>query len=94
MKTTVVNKAYNHFTVNIGRPSPLGNPYVIGIAGNRKEVITKHKVLFLNSERLKKLARETCQGEILGCYCKPKACHGDTIAEYLNRLEMTDEAQR
>lgn len=92
MKTTVVNKKYSHYTVNIGRPNPLGNPYTIGRDGTREEVIAKHKVLFLNSERLMRIARETCQGEILGCYCKPKACHGDTIAEYLNGLEIEHEA--
>lgn len=87
MKTTVVSKVYLSYTVDIGRPNPLGNPYIIGRDGTREEVIAKHKVLFLNSERLMKIARETCRGEVLGCYCKPKACHGDTIAEYLNGLE-------
>ena len=88
MKTTVVNKRDTEdWSVDIGRPNPLGNPFIIGPDGTREEVIRKHKILFLNSERLKKIARDTCSGETLGCYCKPKACHGDTIAEYLNGLE-------
>lgn len=87
MTTTVVSKIYLSYTVDISRPYPLGNPFVIGQDGTREDVIRKHKVLFLSSERLKKIARETCRGKVLGCYCKPKACHGDTIAEYLNGLE-------
>jgi Domain of unknown function (DUF4326) len=23
----------------------------------------------------------------LGCFCKPKACHGDVIADWLNKME-------
>lgn len=26
------------------------------------------------------------KGKTLGCFCKPKLCHGDVIAEYLNGL--------
>ncbi len=27
------------------------------------------------------------KGKTLGCHCKPAACHGDVIAEYLNVLD-------
>lgn len=27
---------------------------------------------------------EKLRGKRLGCFCKPKPCHGDIIAEYLN----------
>lgn len=91
MVTTVVNKIYSHYTIGIGRPNPLGNPYIIGRDGTRKEVVEKHKILFLNSERLKEIARETGTDEILGCYCKPLPCHGDIIAEYLNGLEEDEK---
>jgi len=26
-------------------------------------------------------ARRELRGKILGCHCKPKACHGDILAE-------------
>jgi Domain of unknown function (DUF4326) len=26
-------------------------------------------------------------GKRLGCFCKPKACHGDVIADWLNKME-------
>lgn len=25
------------------------------------------------------------RGKVLGCHCKPLACHGDILADYLNR---------
>ncbi len=28
----------------------------------------------------------------VGCHCKPEACHGDVIAEYLNSYEDDDGA--
>jgi len=28
---------------------------------------------------------EELRGKKLGCWCKPKACHGDVILEYLNK---------
>ena len=27
------------------------------------------------------------KGKRLGCFCKPKACHGDVIADWLNKME-------
>jgi len=55
---------------------------------DRNEVIRKFKYDFergylrKNKEEVLKL-----KGKILGCHCKPLACHGDVIAKYLNRLD-------
>jgi hypothetical protein len=27
---------------------------------------------------------EELKGKVLGCFCKPNACHGDVIKEYLD----------
>ena len=27
------------------------------------------------------------KGKVLGCFCKPKACHGDVLVELVNDLE-------
>ena len=27
------------------------------------------------------------RGKVLGCHCKPLACHGDVLADYLNSLD-------
>lgn len=81
--------------VYIGRPSPLGNPFVMKSEAQRTEVIAKYRALFeqyitwqtpkimQELEYLEKLAR---RGDlVLGCFCAPRACHGDVIKEYLDR---------
>jgi len=90
--TTVVNKdAGSRFDIYIGRGTPFGNPYPIGAAGDRAEVIRKYKYdfdrrlldFFLDHDE--KVA--ALRGKVLGCHCKPYACHGDVIAEYINSLD-------
>jgi len=82
-----VNKGEKH-DVYIGRGSPWGNPYVIGADGDRDEVIRKFKYDF--DRGFLKISKEDVirlKGKVLGCHCKPAACHGDVIAEYLNSLD-------
>ena len=89
MKTTVVHLKKSKYDVYIGRPSPFGNPFVIGKDGSREEVIEKYRAHFLklvaDPEFRKKL--ESLRDKVLGCYCHPKACHGHVIAEYLEKTE-------
>lgn len=87
--TRVVNvRKTKEWDVNIGRGSSWGNPYAIGPDGDREEVIRKYRYDFERGflkggkEDFRELA-----GKTLGCYCKPEACHGDVIAEYLNALD-------
>lgn len=71
----------------IGRGSYWGNPYSMHEEGSsREEVIRKFKYdfdyeKFPNKEKpeVYKLA-----GKRLGCFCKPEACHGDVLADFLN----------
>jgi hypothetical protein len=71
----------------IGRGSYWGNPYSMYDEGDdRDEVIRKYKYdfdyeKFPNKEKtgVHKLA-----GKRLGCFCKPQACHGDILADFLN----------
>lgn len=82
MKTKVVHCKKEPYDVYIGRPSDWGNPYIIGQDGSRDEVIDKYKEYLLNNpvlmSRLPELKNKT-----LGCWCKPKRCHGDVIVEIL-----------
>ncbi len=92
MVTTVVNiKSGEDYTRYIGRPGIMGNSYVIGKDGTREECIEKYRKDFNKDKALKKFARENLWNEILGCYCKPLACHGDVIAEYLNGLKEDEK---
>ncbi|MDD5271354.1 MAG: DUF4326 domain-containing protein [Methylovulum sp.] len=76
------------YDVYIGRGSDWGNPYVIGIDGDRDEVIRKYQYDFERGY-LKSSKEQLLQlrGKVLGCHCKPSACHGDVLANYLNSLD-------
>ncbi len=66
----------------MGRPYFWGNPYVIGRDGNRKEVVWKSRLYFVNSPahmaEIPKLVDKNlyCPGN-----CKPRACHVDFLVE-------------
>lgn len=71
----------------IGRNSYWGNPYSMYEDGDdREEVIRKFKYDFDFEKFPKKEKKEVYKliGKRLGCFCKPLACHGDVLADYLN----------
>ena len=87
--TKVSNKDLgDSYDVYIGRGTLWGNPYQMGKEGTRDEVIAKFAYDF--EKRFLKLPEqfdvniEKLRGKTLGCHCKPAACHGDVIANYLN----------
>ena len=73
------------YDVFIGRPGdeldgPFGNPFRSG------PKLTRFKQYFL--ERVERDLEFRAQvlalrGKRLGCFCKPKPCHGDIIAEWV-----------
>ena len=90
LKITKVSNKDNgdSYDVYIGRGTLWGNPYQMGKEGTRDEVIAKFSYDF--ERRFLKLPEqfdeniEKLRGKTLGCHCKPAACHGDVIANYLN----------
>lgn len=85
MTTTVVQRGQPH-DVYIGRPSAWGNPFVIGRDGSRDEVIAKYRDYIMGRPDL--LARlPELRGKRLACYCAPKACHGNVLAELAEEQE-------
>jgi hypothetical protein len=78
----VVHCEREPYDVYIGRPSKWGNPFVIGEHGDRAEVIRKYREHLLRSPELVASLHEL-RGKVLGCWCKPKACHGDVLVELL-----------
>ena len=84
MHPLVVHCKKSKYDVYIGRPSIWGNPFTIGKDGNRLEVIQKYKEwLYTQSNLLSKI--KELRGKILGCWCAPKKCHGDILAELANK---------
>ena len=86
-KTVVVNCRYDDYDVFIGRPSIWGNPFREGRHGTREEVIEMYRQYLVEHPYLLELARKQLKGMILGCYCKPKQCHGDVLVELLQKDE-------
>jgi len=82
-KTTVVNVKDDEYDVYIGRGTPWGNRFKIGVHGTREEVIEMYKQWFLENYPLQNRAIKELSGRVLGCHCKPLACHGDVIVEFL-----------
>lgn len=89
IQTTVVHFKKNPYDVYIGRgPGSLwGNPFEIGKHGTRAEVIAKYREYLLGNKELMALL-PTLRGKILGCWCKPEACHGEVLAELADSTEF------
>ena len=84
-KCKVVNLRKEKYDVYIGRGSKWGNRFVIGKDGDRDEVIRRYREWILNYKELLSSLHEL-KGKVLGCFCKPKACHGDVLVELVNEL--------
>jgi len=82
--TKVVHCKKERYDVYIGRPSKWGNPFSIGKDGTRKEVLEKYEKYILGNEKLMNDLHEL-EGKVLGCWCKPRACHGDVLMKLINR---------
>lgn len=97
--TRVVNKkTTTDYDIYIGRGTPWGNPYAIGHGDgpDRAEVIERYKEFFsekMSSDESFKNGILAMRGLRLACFCKPAACHGDVIAEYLDSLPDPSDNQ-
>lgn len=87
--TRVVHCRKEAFDVYIGRAfmefpcSEFGNPFHIRLGYGRKEVIAEFEIYARMRMRQDPVFRQAVldlKGKVLGCWCKPKACHGDVLA--------------
>lgn len=101
MREKVVNKMHNKpFDLYIGRGSIWGNPYTSKPLANtraefqassKEESIRLYRKYLVERVDLVKKIPEL-KGKVLGCYCKPSACHGDvlvTIAYFIDFIFNT-----
>lgn len=97
-KGKVVNLRKEPYDVYIGRGSIWGNPFKIGRDGTREEVVQKYGEWIQSRPDL--LARlDELKDKVLGCFCHPKACHGDVLIEllqkgYIEEEKKTEEVER
>ena len=90
--TRVVHCNKEPYDIYIGRPSIWGNPYTHikdrntkaqFIVKSREEAIQKYREWIQDQPELMNQL-ESLRGKKLGCWCKPKSCHGDVLIELLN----------
>jgi hypothetical protein len=83
---TVVNKYKEPLHIYIGRGSKWGNPFVMNNSSDeeRNRVCDMYEEYFWTTD-LKNHLHEL-KGRKLGCFCKPKRCHGDFLAKLVNEL--------
>jgi hypothetical protein len=87
MTAEVVHCRKEKYDVYIGRPSKWGNPFEIGKDGTREEVIDKYRrYIETNPELLNSI--DELDGKKLGCWCRPKKCHGDVLVSILNEKKL------
>lgn len=93
-QTSVVHCKKDRFDVYIGRPSKWGNPFTHlsdrktraeFIVSSREEAIQRYEKYLSSSGLIVDI--EELRGKVLGCWCKPKRCHGDVLARLLNELD-------
>lgn len=79
--------------INIMRPSPLGNPYIIGKHGIRGECVKKYKPYLVNeilnkNPKIIEALRQINKDSLLLCCCpeKQQICHGCIIKEVMEEI--------
>lgn len=94
-----VDPHYDHYIGRAGKGKDgyFGNPFVCQVVcegcarvhQHPADTLACYKRWFLRRVRVDEEFRErvhSLQGWTLGCFCKPRACHGDVIAEYVDAL--------
>ncbi len=85
----VVNVKTEDAEVYIGRPSKWGNPFSHIPGKGQIYVATREKAIELYEQHLLQqpdlvAALPELRGKVLGCWCKPLACHGDVLLRLAN----------
>jgi hypothetical protein len=96
VNSRVVHCKKENYNVYIGRPCKWGNPYTHKqdgktlakyVVNTREEAVEAYREWITNGEGKHLLddLHELKGGKILGCWCKPQACHGDVLVELINK---------
>jgi hypothetical protein len=88
-ETKVVNSKTAEYDVYIGRSSKWGNPFMISMHGTRSQVIDKYRSWIKKQPKLLESLDEL-DGKVLGCHCKPEACHGDVLVDLLREKKRRE----
>lgn len=83
----VVHCKREPYDVYIGRPSKWGNPFKLRHEDARPVVLEQYRAWLMKQPTLIEAAKRELRGKVLGCWCAPKACHGDVLLEIANKDE-------
>lgn len=96
MLTRIVNLNKEPYDIYIGRGSKWGNPYTTikdrvtlasEIVDTSEEALLNYKEYIISTPELYDSLCEL-DGKILGCFCKPKPCHGDILLELISQKNL------
>lgn len=90
-ETKVVHCKREPYDIYIGRPGKWGNPFshLSGTLAKykvetREEAVESYRKWITEGEGKHLLKHlDELRGKTLGCWCKPKSCHGDILVELL-----------
>ena len=83
--------------VRIDRGTDWGNPFShLPVSAAKYRVATREEAIEKYREYIKSrpdlLARlGELEGKTLGCWCKPKSCHGDILVELINERRQKEK---
>lgn len=90
MTTRVVHCKREKYDIYIGRPSKWGNPFsekdgtlAEFKVATREQAIEMFEAWILTQPELMN-ELHTLKDKVLGCWCAPKACHGDVLIRLIN----------
>lgn len=83
----------NDRLVRIDRQTEWGNPFEMPVDGDRAEVVSKFTMFYLPNKPGLLAKMPALRGKVLGCWCHPEECHGDIIAEVVNRVSAGGDAE-
>lgn len=84
--TRVVHCKHEKYDVYIGRPSKWGNPFLLAAETDRALIVAQYEEWVLGQPDLVTAIKRELRGKVLGCWCAPKACHGDILARIANEV--------
>lgn len=70
--------------VMVDRKTQWGNPFKLGMHGDRDMICAKFELWFLGKPELIVRAKQELRGKDLVCYCKPLRCHADVLLRVAN----------
>ena len=87
-RTIVVNVRRDKYDVYIGRGSKWGNPFPMKSECDRAYVIDLYEDYA--RDRFTKEDLRPLVGMRLGCYCRPKICHGDVLIKMMQEFGLEE----